>query len=133
MMFTTRFERSSNATFPRILAIVHETGSQGREGPRPELSAPDARLRESEALHRAIFEFAVDGIVTIDERGVIESVNPATERLFGYAQQELIGRNVSMLMPAPYHEEHHRYLENYLETGIKQIIGVGREVLGLRK
>ena len=90
-------------------------------------------LRDSEVRHRAILEAAVDGIITIDERGMIESLNPAAERLFGYAQQELIGRNVKVLMPAPYREEHDGYLANYRDTGIKKIIGIGREVQGQRK
>jgi PAS domain S-box-containing protein len=90
-------------------------------------------LREREIRLRAIVETAVDAIVTIDEAGVIESVNPATERMFGYDARELSGRNVSVLMPEPYRGEHDRYLESYLRTGRAKIIGVGREVLGLRK
>jgi PAS domain S-box-containing protein len=90
-------------------------------------------LRESEARLRAILETAVDAIVTIDEAGVIESVNPATERMFGYGASELRGRNVSALMPEPYRGEHDRYVQSYLRTGNAKIIGIGREVLGLRK
>lgn len=90
-------------------------------------------VRDSEARHRAIFETAVDGIVTIDERGTIESINPATERLFGYTSEELIGRNINMLMPDPYRAEHDGYLENYRKTAKRKIIGIGREVIGRRK
>jgi two-component system, LuxR family, sensor kinase FixL len=81
----------------------------------------------------AIFESAVDGIVVIDGRGHIEAFNPAAERLFGYSRGEVIGQNVSMLMPSPYHEEHDGYLERYQREGKPRIIGVGREVTGLRK
>src|SRR5262249_29136906 len=90
-------------------------------------------LQESEARTRAILVTAVDAIITIDDRGAIESVNPATERLFGYPAAELVGRNAKVLMPPPYREEHDAYLHNYLSTGKRRIVGVGREVVGRRK
>lgn len=90
-------------------------------------------LQESEARMRTIFETAVDAIITIDERGIMERLNPAAERLFGYSEAEVTGKNVSMLMPAPHRERHDDYLANYLRTGEKKIIGTGREVEGLRK
>ncbi len=90
-------------------------------------------LRESEARLRGILETAVDGIITINEAGMVESLNPAAERIFNYAAKEVIGKNIAMLMPTPYHEAHDDYIANYLSTGIKKIIGIGREVLGLRK
>lgn len=90
-------------------------------------------LLDSEARTRAILDTAVDAIITIDELGIIESVNPAGERLFGYPAAEMIGRNVHMLMPAPYKDEHDGYLENYRRTGNRKIIGIGREVVGLKK
>jgi PAS domain S-box-containing protein len=93
----------------------------------------DAQLRESEARIRAIVNTAVDGIVTIDERGIVDTFNPAAERAFGYVAAEVTGRNVSMLMPAPYREAHDGYLARYLASGEKRIIGVGREVVGQRK
>jgi len=85
------------------------------------------------ARWRSIVESAVDGIIVIDDRGCIEAFNPAAERLFGYSAPEVIGRNVNMLMPSPYHEEHDGYLHRYLDTGAKKIIGIGREVTGKRK
>ncbi len=88
---------------------------------------------ESEARTRAILDTAVDAIITIDEHGTIESVNPATERLFGYSAAELVSRNVTILMPQPYRDEHDRYVQNYVDTGCKKIIGIGREVVGQRK
>lgn len=90
-------------------------------------------LRASEERLRAILDTAADGILTIDRDGVIESVNPAAERMFGYAAAEMTGRNVSMLMPPPYREGHDGYLERYRRTGEARVIGVGREVEGRRK
>jgi PAS domain S-box-containing protein len=95
--------------------------------------APEEALIDSEARTRAILEAAVDAIITIDEQGLIESLNPAATRMFGYAADEIIGRNVSILMPEPYRSEHDSYLEHYRQTGQKKIIGIGREVVGRRK
>ncbi|HEX7775601.1 MAG TPA: PAS domain S-box protein [Parvibaculum sp.] len=81
----------------------------------------------------ALLETAVDGIVIIDGLGNIQVYSPACERLFGYVADEVIGQNVKMLMPAPYHDEHDGYLDNYRTTGERRIIGIGREVQGRRK
>jgi PAS domain S-box-containing protein len=90
-------------------------------------------LRESEALARAILKTTVDGIITIDASGRIETFNPAAERIFGYAVDEVVGENIRVLMPEPYREEHDGYLQAYHNTGRRRIIGIGREVTGLRK
>jgi two-component system CheB/CheR fusion protein len=93
----------------------------------------DAAVRDSEARFRTIFETAVDGIITIDEWGIVTSFNPAASRIFGYAPAEVVGRNVSILMPEPDRSRHDGYVNAYLTTGVKRIIGLGREVVGLRK
>ncbi len=90
-------------------------------------------LAISEQRNRAITENVIDGLVTIDEKGKIKSFNPAAVKLFGYSPEEVLGKNVSMLMPDPYRSEHDGYLQNYLNTGTAKVIGIGREVLGLRK
>lgn len=83
---------------------------------------------EAQARLEAILKAAVDAIVVIDERGQIELFSTAAERLFGWRAAEVIGKNVSMLMPEPYRGEHDSYLSNYLESGTPKIIGIGREV-----
>jgi PAS domain S-box-containing protein len=94
---------------------------------------PTLALHDSEQRLRAILQTAVEGIITIDERGIIESINPAAEHIFGWKAAEVIGKNVNILMPAPYQHEHDGYLRNYLKTGQAKIIGIGREVVGKRK
>lgn len=91
------------------------------------------KLEESEAQQRTIMENIVDGLITIDIRGTIHSVNPAAVTIFGYSVDEMIGNNVKMLMPEPYHSEHDGYLDNYLQSGKKKVIGIGREVEGKHK
>jgi PAS domain S-box-containing protein len=93
----------------------------------------DTSLNESEARWRAVIESAVDGIIVIDSRGRVEAFNAAAERLFGYSEAEVRGRNVSILMPSPYAEEHDGYLQRYMATGVAKIIGIGREVTGRRR
>jgi two-component system sensor kinase FixL len=102
----------------------------GQEGKGEPLILGTAPLPEREALLRAILETSPDGLITIEEDGSIQAFNPAAERMFGYAAAEVIGRNVAWLMPSPYREEHDAYLERFLRTGEKRIIGIGREVLG---
>ncbi|MFC3559180.1 PAS domain-containing sensor histidine kinase [Pedobacter jamesrossensis] len=88
---------------------------------------------ERAKLLSAIIENAIDGIITIDDRGIIEHVNPAALKLFGFKSKELVGKNVSVLMPQPDKERHDGYIKNYDNTGHKRIIGIGREVIGQRK
>jgi PAS domain S-box-containing protein len=88
---------------------------------------------ELDAHRAAVEEASVDAVLAIDERGIIESFDPAAQRLFGYPAHEVVGKNVNMLMPSPYREEHDGYIQRYLRTGEKRIIGIGREVVGLRR
>lgn len=89
--------------------------------------------QELGARAAAVIENAVDGIITIDERGSIESANPAALKLFGYEITELSGQNIKILMPEPYYSAHDNYLRNYLRTGKTNVIGGSREVRGRRK
>ncbi len=90
-------------------------------------------LEDRELRLRTLIATAVDGVMIIDANGTVQEYNPASERLFGYRENEVIGKNVNMLMPPPYREEHDEYLRRYRTTGHKRIIGIGREVEGRRK
>lgn len=92
-----------------------------------------AELMRSEVRAEGVLNTVLDGIITIDGRGIIQSFNPAAERLFGYAARAVIGQNVKILMPEPYHSEHDGYLQHYADTREARIIGIGREVTGKRR
>ena len=81
----------------------------------------------------AVIDTAIDGIITIDHRGIIETINTAAALIFGYDKSEVVGKNVNVLMPEPDHSRHDRYISNYLSTKNPKIIGVGREVIGKKK
>jgi PAS domain S-box-containing protein len=93
----------------------------------------EANQAESVARLEAIISATVDEVMTISEDRIIEAFNPDAEKMFGYTVDEAIGQNVHIIMPEPYHSEHNQYVENYKETGIKKIIGVGREERGRHK
>jgi PAS domain S-box-containing protein len=135
---TVTGRRRDGSTFPLHLSVGEMTidGQRKFTGLLHDLTIRfqhEERRRESEARWQAVIASAVDGIVVIDQHGRIESFNPAAERLFGYSEGEVVGQNVNMLMPSPYREEHDTYLARYLATGTKKIIGLGREVQGLRR
>jgi PAS domain S-box-containing protein len=90
-------------------------------------------LRDNATHIRTILSNMADGIITINEQGIVETINPAVERMFGYAGSEITGQNIKMLMPEPYHGEHDGYLRHYFSTGEARIIGRVREVHGRRK
>jgi two-component system, LuxR family, sensor kinase FixL len=127
--------RRDGSVFPLHLSVGEASvgGERKFTGILHDLSARvrlEEQVRASEARWRSIVDSAVDGIVVIDSTGHIEAFNPAAERLFGYAEREVIGKNVNMLMPSPFQEEHDGYLARYLTTGVRKIIGIGREVIG---
>ncbi len=97
------------------------------------LQSMNLALTEQKGLINAIVDDAADGIITIDEHGKVLSFNHAASHIFGYLPSEMIGRNINMLMPEPYHSSHDSYLSQYMKTGNGSIIGIGREVSGLRK
>jgi len=91
----------------------------------------DSRYREAQL--QSILDTVPEGMIVIDDRGIMQSFSATAERLFGWSATEVIGKNVSILMPAPYRQEHDGYLHRYLDTGEKRIIGIGRIVVGERK
>jgi len=91
------------------------------------------RIAQIQSRLFGILDNVYEGIITIDGKGTISTFNKGAERIFGYAPEETIGRNVMMLMPAPYHEEHDGYLARYQREGTPRVIGIGRKVRGLRK
>ena len=130
--------RRDGATFPMELSVaeVRQDGDHAFIGIIRDITArkrDEAELRERAARLRSILETAPDALIVIDEHGIVESFSAAAARMFGYAPAEVIGRNVSMLMPEPDRSAHDRYMARYLTTGERRIIGVGRVVLGLRR
>ncbi|MBA4070557.1 MAG: hypothetical protein C0497_01785 [Gemmatimonas sp.] len=92
-----------------------------------------AQGREMQRYLEAVRDHVIDGLITITERGIVEYLNPAASRMFGYSAPEVIGQNVRMLMPEPYHSEHDGYLHRFATTGERRVIGIGRTVVGRRK
>ena len=130
--------RRDGSVFPIELSVSEVASANTRHftGIIRDISARKAAedaVRESQARIQAVLDTAVDAILTIDERGVIESANPATGRLFGYEPGDLIGQNVSVLMPRQHGVGHDKYIERYRQTGEARVIGVGREVDGMRR
>jgi two-component system sensor kinase FixL len=131
--------RADGAEFPMHLSvgeILQDDGVRMFVGvirDTTEQHALERTLREQAEHLRSILETVPDAIIVIDETGAIESFSPAAERLFGWAAAEVIGRDVSLLMPAPYRQEHDGYMQRYRRTGERRIIGIGRVVVGQRR
>jgi PAS domain S-box-containing protein len=115
----------------RFLKIVEDI-TEAKAGELALVAAQEA-LRDSEERLRLVVDTAVDAIVVINEEGNILAFNPAAERMFGYSRDEAIGENVKVLMPEPHRRQHDSYIDSYRKTGRRKIIGIGREVEGLRK
>ena len=129
------FPRSETISAALFVAIGTGTAWWGGllKSKRKRAMATTEDLRAREAHVKSILETVPDAMIVIDERGSIQSFSVAAERLFGYQPEEVIGRNIKMLMPSPYREHHDAYLLRYLTTGERRIIGVGRVVVGERK
>lgn len=131
-------KRKDGSMFPIFLNVneMHVEGQKVFAGVIHDISGrklAETAFRETDNKLKAILETAVEGMIIMDQRGRMELVNPAALRLFGYEEKEVLGKNVKMLMPEPDHSDHDGHLKRYKETGKKNIIGVGREVTGLRK
>lgn len=146
--------REGRPTHGEEVIVVRPDGSRRNVLPHPELLHDTSgkivgavsmlldvtELKRAEQLNseqnvrmQAVVNSVLDAIITICLDGTIESVNAAAEKMFGYTANEIIGRNVSVLMPPPFRDEHDQYLHNYLDTGVAKIIGIGREAMAVRK
>jgi PAS domain S-box-containing protein len=123
--------RTDGRTVP-VYSVATPLTYRGRPAYLIALSDLTERERSTELL-RSVLGSVSDAILTIDEQGTVQSANPATERLFGYSLAEVVGENVKMLMPDPFHGGHDGYLADYIRTGAAKVIGIGREVEGRRK
>lgn len=136
-VFESTHLRKDRMTFPVLVELTAIRDSKGKLASWvlytrdiSKRKRHEQELLESGSWIRAIIDNAVDGIITIDEQGTITTCNAAAERMFGYESAEMIGSNVKMLMPAPYHDEYDTYIEHYIRTGERKIIGIGREASG---
>ena len=131
-------QRKDGTTFPMELSVAEVKLGDRRifsgilRDITERMSAEEKAQKQKEEFE-GVFSSVIDGLITIDEKGIIDAYNPAAKKIFGYSEDEVMGQNVKMLMPEPYRGEHDSYLENHITTGINKIIGIGREVTGRRK
>ena len=125
--------RTQDNRIEGVVITFSDVAAEALQGARSDLEAALNRLTANEARLRTTLDTAADAIITIDESGRVHSFNRTAEKMFGYGAAEVMGKNVSMLMPRPYSQEHDSYLARYRETGVARLIGIGREVEGLRK
>lgn len=132
--------RKDGSNFPVLLSItsVKDTegnllGFMGIAMDITERKMAEKIIKDGEKRLRAIVNNVVDGIITTDEKGTVETFNPAAERIFGYNAGEITGQNVKILIPEPYKEKHDEYMNNYIDSGIRKVIGMGRECKGCKK
>jgi two-component system sensor kinase FixL len=131
--------RKNGSQFPMELAISEGLLISGKRifigiiRDITERKATEEQLKLAQEKSQAIFDNVIDGMVIINGMGLIQGFNPAAESIFGYSREETLNQNVKMLMPEPYRGEHDQYLKNYRDSGVKKIIGIGREVMGRRK
>jgi PAS domain S-box-containing protein len=131
-------QRKDGSTFPLDLAVTDSSidGQRYFLGIIRDLSERQRSQDELAVLQSrllGVFNSVIDGVIIIDAKGTIDAFNPAAEGIFGYSEEEVLGKNVKILMPDPYRSGHDGYLSNHLATGEKKIIGIGREVSGLCK
>lgn len=115
------------------LTLSQRALSKARDNLEARVAERTEQLRGVTDRYKNILFEAVDAIITINPEGIIGSFNPAAERIFGYKASDVIGENVTMLMPSPHSMKHDAYIKKYIQTGRKKIIGIGREVVGLRR
>src|SRR5215472_9633644 len=122
-----------NAALFAMIAIGISWSGQQLQRNRIEAATSAREALAREAHVASILETVPDAMIVIDEDGIVQSFSTAAERLFGYSAPEVIGKNIKMLMPSPYRENHDDYMKRYLRTGERRIIGIGRLVVGERK
>lgn len=127
-LFLGIMNHRNRAALTRIGILASEQDLKARE-----VETARRRAESDQAKIRAVMDTVVDAIITIDEKGIIQSANSATTRIFGREVEEMVGQNVKMLIPEPDRSAHDGYISRHIETGERRVIGIGREVSGLRK